>query len=96
MSAGSTASAGLVAIKPSGVPYEQLTPEKLAVVDLEGNQLEGKFKPSSDTPTHLELYRAFSDIGAVAHSHSHYATVWAPGPALRARPGNHRRGLFPR
>lgn len=54
---------GLVVIKPSGVPYEQLTPADMVVVDLEGNRVEGRWKPSSDTPTHIELYRAFPEIG---------------------------------
>lgn len=67
----------LVAIKPSGVSYKKLTPEDIVLVDLEGNKVEGKLNPSSDTMTHLELYRAFSDIGGVAHTHSTYATAWA-------------------
>ncbi|MGE0439369.1 MAG: L-ribulose-5-phosphate 4-epimerase AraD [Gemmatimonadales bacterium] len=68
---------GLVVIKPSGVPYETLTPETLVVVDLDGRAVDGKARPSSDLPTHLELYRAFGSIGGVVHTHSHYATVWA-------------------
>jgi len=67
----------LVAIKPSGVSYKKLTPEDIVLVDLEGNKVEGKLNPSSDTKTHLELYRAFSNIGGVAHTHSTYATAWA-------------------
>jgi len=67
----------LVAIKPSGIPYKKLTPKDIVLVDLEGNKVEGKLNPSSDTKTHLELYRAFSDIGGVAHTHSTYATAWA-------------------
>ena len=67
----------IIAIKPSGVPYKKLTPEDIVLVDLEGNKVEGKLNPSSDTMTHLELYRAFSDIGGVAHAHSNYATAWA-------------------
>jgi L-ribulose-5-phosphate 4-epimerase len=67
----------LVAIKPSGVPYETLKPEDLVVTDLEGNMVEGKLRPSSDLPTHLVLYKAFADIGAVVHTHSEYATAWA-------------------
>lgn len=70
-------SKSLVAIKPSGVSYKKLTPEDIVLVDLEGNKVEGKLNPSSDTKTHLELYRAFSDIGGVAHTHSTYATAWA-------------------
>jgi L-ribulose-5-phosphate 4-epimerase len=67
----------IIAIKPSGVSYKKLTPEDIVLVDLEGNKVEGKLNPSSDTRTHLELYRAFSDIGGVAHTHSTYATAWA-------------------
>jgi len=68
---------GLVVIKPSGVPYASLQPKHLVVVDLDGTVVEGDLRPSSDLPTHLELYRAFADIGGVVHTHSHYATVWA-------------------
>jgi L-ribulose-5-phosphate 4-epimerase len=68
---------GLVVIKPSGVPYEQIKPEDLVVTDLEGNIVEGKLKPSSDLPTHLVLYKQFAEIGGVAHTHSEYATAWA-------------------
>jgi L-ribulose-5-phosphate 4-epimerase len=67
----------LVAIKPSGVPYKKLTYKDIVLVDLEGNKVEGKLNPSSDTKTHLELYKNFSDIGGVAHTHSTYATAWA-------------------
>jgi L-ribulose-5-phosphate 4-epimerase len=68
---------GLVAIKPSGVPYEQLKPEHLVVTDLAGNIVEGNLRPSSDLPTHLVLYNRFAQIGGVAHTHSEYATAWA-------------------
>ncbi|MCD7738737.1 MAG: L-ribulose-5-phosphate 4-epimerase [Lachnospiraceae bacterium] len=68
---------GLFVIKPSGVEYEKLTPEDMVVVDLEGNVVEGHYKPSSDTPTHLELYKAFPQIGGIVHTHSSYATSWA-------------------
>jgi L-ribulose-5-phosphate 4-epimerase len=68
---------GLVVIKPSGVPYEQMKPEHLVVTDLEGNIVEGTLKPSSDLPTHLVLYKQFAEIGGVAHTHSEYATAWA-------------------
>lgn len=68
---------GLVVIKPSGVAYEELAPEKMVVLDLEGKIVEGKLRPSSDTPTHLELYRKFSEIGGVVHTHSKWATIWA-------------------
>lgn len=68
---------GLFVIKPSGVDYDKLTPEDMVVMDLEGNKVEGKYNPSSDTPTHLELYKAFPEIGGVVHTHSSYATSWA-------------------
>lgn len=68
---------GLIVIKPSGVPYEELRLEHLVVLDLTGKKVEGKLNPSSDTPTHLELYRHFSEIGGVAHTHSRWATIWA-------------------
>ncbi|MDE5941983.1 MAG: L-ribulose-5-phosphate 4-epimerase [Muribaculaceae bacterium] len=69
---------GLVVIKPSGVDYETMTPADMVVVDLAtGNVVEGALRPSSDTPTHLELYRAFPEIGGVVHTHSTYATAWA-------------------
>jgi L-ribulose-5-phosphate 4-epimerase len=69
---------GLVVIKPSGVPYEQMKPAQMVVVSLEtGKAVNGKLRPSSDTPTHLEVYRAFPKIGGVVHTHSLYATAWA-------------------
>lgn len=74
----------LMAIKPSGVRYDKLTYKDIVVVDLEGNKVEGKLNPSSDTKTHLELYKNFSDIGGIAHTHSIYATAWAQ--AKRAIP----------
>ena len=68
---------GRVVIKPSGVEYEALKAEDMVVVDLDGNVVEGSLRPSSDTPTHLALYRAFEGIGGVVHTHSTYATTWA-------------------
>ncbi|MBQ3790275.1 MAG: L-ribulose-5-phosphate 4-epimerase [Lachnospiraceae bacterium] len=68
---------GLFVIKPSGVDYDGMSPEDMVVMDLDGNRVEGKYKPSSDTPTHLELYKAFPEIGGVVHTHSSYATSWA-------------------
>ena len=68
---------GLVVIKPSGVPYTELTPDQLAVVDMDGRRVEGTLNPSSDLPTHLALYRAWPEIGGVAHTHSPYATMFA-------------------
>jgi L-ribulose-5-phosphate 4-epimerase len=68
---------GVVAIKPSGVAYEVMTPDDIVIVDLENNIVEGKMRPSSDTKTHTHLYRHFADIGGVTHTHSTYATAWA-------------------
>lgn len=68
---------GLIAIKPSGVPYEELKPADMVITDLEGRVVEGKLRPSSDLPTHAALYRAFPQIGGVAHTHSRHATAWA-------------------
>jgi len=70
-------SQNLVAIKPSGVRYDDLTPEQIVISDLSGKIVDGSLRPSSDLPTHLELYRHFPDIGGVAHTHSEYATAWA-------------------
>ncbi len=68
---------GVIAIKPSGVAYVDLTPDKIVIVDLENNVVEGTFNPSSDTKTHLELYKAFPKIGGIVHTHSTFATAWA-------------------
>ena len=68
---------GLVVIKPSGVSYNNMEPGDMIVLDLDGKIIEGKMKPSSDTATHLELYKAFPEIGGVVHTHSTYATAWA-------------------
>lgn len=68
---------GLVVIKPSGVPYEELQIDSMIVLTLDGKVVEGKLNPSSDTPTHLNLYRRFPQIGGVVHTHSPYATIWA-------------------
>jgi L-ribulose-5-phosphate 4-epimerase len=68
---------GLIVIKPSGVPYDEMKPEHLVVTDLQGKIVEGTLRPSSDLPTHAVLYRAFPSIGGVAHTHSEYATAWA-------------------
>jgi L-ribulose-5-phosphate 4-epimerase len=70
-------SSGLVAIKPSGVPYESMKPSDLVVTDLDGKIVEGSLRPSSDLATHLHLYREFPSIGGVVHTHSEYATAWA-------------------
>ncbi|MGQ7805685.1 L-ribulose-5-phosphate 4-epimerase [Hafnia alvei] len=68
---------GLVVIKPSGVPYETMQAEDMVVVDLQGNIVEGRYRPSSDTPTHLELYRHYPHLGGIVHTHSTHATAWA-------------------
>ena len=68
---------GLVVIKPSGVSYDNMKPSDMVVVDLDGKVVEGDLNPSSDTPTHLVLYKAFPEIGGVVHTHSTYATAWA-------------------
>ena len=68
---------GLVVIKPSGVEYDDMSAEDMVVVDLMGRVVEGRYKPSSDTPTHLVLYRAFAEIGGIVHTHSRWATSWA-------------------
>jgi L-ribulose-5-phosphate 4-epimerase len=68
---------GLIVIKPSGVPYDGMKPADLVVTDLYGKMVEGNLRPSSDLPTHAALYRAFSAIGGIAHTHSEYATAWA-------------------
>lgn len=68
---------GYFAIKPSGVDYDDLKPEDMVIMDLEGNKIEGKYNPSSDTATHIELYKAWPEIGGVVHTHSQWATQWA-------------------
>jgi len=68
---------GVFAIKPSGVPYEELTPEKMVIVDFDGKTVQGKLRPSSDTLTHAVLYKHWPNIGGIAHTHSLYATSWA-------------------
>ena len=68
---------GLFVIKPSGVEYDKLTPDDMVVADLNGNKVEGRYNPSSDTPTHVVLYNRFPKIGGVVHTHSTWATSWA-------------------
>ena len=68
---------GCFVIKPSGVDYDILTPDDMVVMDMDGNRVEGRYKPSSDTPTHLELYKAFPELGGIVHTHSSWATSWA-------------------
>lgn len=67
----------VIAIKPSGIEYGQMEKDDIVIIDLNGNVLEGKLNPSSDTATHIELYKAFDDIGGIVHTHSRYATIWA-------------------
>jgi len=90
---------GLVAIKPSGVPYEELKPEHMVVCDLEGAVVEPKLRPSSDLATHLELYKHFPNIGGVAHTHSEFATAWAqadtPIPCLGTTHADYFHGSVP-
>lgn len=90
---------GLVVIKPSGVPYNEMTVDDLVVVDLDGNVVEGDKKPSSDTPTHLVLYKNFEGIGGVVHTHSPWATSWAQAgravPALGTTHGDYFYGEIP-
>lgn len=90
---------GLVVIKPSGVDYDTLTPDRMVVSDLNGKIVEGALKPSSDLKTHLELYRAFPSIGAVVHTHSQYATAWAQAaleiPALGTTHADYFHGPVP-
>jgi L-ribulose-5-phosphate 4-epimerase len=69
--------AGVFAIKPSGVPYDELTPQKMVIVDFDGNTVEGSLRPSSDTKTHAVLYKHWEKIGGIVHTHSTYATAWA-------------------
>ncbi len=90
---------GLVVIKPSGVSYENMSANDMVVVDLEGNIIEGKLKPSSDTPTHLVLYKSFKNISGVAHTHSSWATSWAQAgkniPALGTTHADYFYGSIP-
>lgn len=91
---GRDADSGLVAIKPSGVGYDKMHPEQMVIVDLDGNVVEGDLRPSSDTPTHLVLYREFEGISGVAHTHSTYATAWAQACRLLPCYGTTHADLF--
>lgn len=90
---------GVVAIKPSGVEYDVMKAEDIVIVDMEGNRIEGELNPSSDLPTHLALYKAFKNIGAVTHTHSKWATIWAQAgksiPALGTTHGDYFYGEIP-
>jgi L-ribulose-5-phosphate 4-epimerase len=97
---GADRKAGVMAIKPSGMPYDQLKPEFIVIVGLDDGQIiEGDYRPSSDTPTHLVLYRRFPTIGGVVHTHSSFATAWAqaesPIPCLGTTHADHFRGPVP-
>ena len=89
----------LVVIKPSGVDYETMTAEDMVVVDLDGKVVEGKWKPSSDTPTHVELYRAFPEVGGIVHTHSRWATIFAEAgreiPAMGTTQADYFYGAVP-
>lgn len=91
--------AGLIVIKPSGVPYEELKLEQMVALDLDGKKIEGKLTPSSDTPTHLVIYRNFKDVGGVVHTHSRWATLWAQAgkgiPALGTTHADYFYGEIP-
>jgi len=90
---------GLVVIKPSGMAYEELMPDDMVVVDLEGKTLDGRLNPSSDTPSHIEIYKAFPEVGGVAHTHSEYATMFAQAnreiPCLGTTHADHFCGPVP-
>jgi L-ribulose-5-phosphate 4-epimerase len=90
---------GLVVIKPSGVSYETMAPEDMVVVDMDGEVVEGSYKPSSDTLTHLEIYRHFKGVGGVVHTHSKWATIWAqaetPLPSLGTTHADNFFGAIP-
>jgi L-ribulose-5-phosphate 4-epimerase len=92
-------SSSMVVIKPSGVPYEAMTPDHLVVTDIEGRIVEGTLRPSSDLPTHLGLYRAFEGVSGVVHTHSRYATAWAQAgveiPCLGTTHADYFRGAIP-
>lgn len=89
----------LVVIKPSGIDYQEMLPDQMVVMDLEGNVVEGNLKPSSDALTHLYLYKAFPEIGGVVHTHSEWATIWAQAgkgiPALGTTHADYFRGEIP-
>jgi len=90
---------GLFVIKPSGVPYDRLTPNDMVVMNLKGEKVEGKLNPSSDTPTHCEMYNHFSNIGGIVHTHSKWATIWAQSgrgiPAYGTTHGDYFYGEIP-
>ena len=91
--------AGIFAIKPSGVPYDSLSAEKMVIVDFEGKTVDGKLRPSSDTRTHAVLYKHWEKIGSIAHTHSTYATAWAQAqrdiPIYGTTHADHHTGFIP-
>jgi L-ribulose-5-phosphate 4-epimerase len=90
---------GLIVIKPSGISYDEMTPDDMVVLDLQGNVLESRLKPSSDTPAHLFLYQAFPSVGGIVHTHSEWATSWAQAcrsiPCLGTTHADHFYGPVP-
>jgi len=90
---------GLVVIKPSGVPYEHMTPADMVVTDLDGQVVDGSLRPSTDLPTHLAIYRAFEGVGGIVHTHSRFATSWAqarrPIPCYGTTHADYFRGEIP-
>lgn len=89
----------LIAIKPSGIPYDVMKPSDMVVLNLDGEIIDGKLKPSSDTPTHIEIYKRFSGIGGIVHTHSSWATIWAQAgrsiPAQGTTHADHFYGSIP-
>jgi L-ribulose-5-phosphate 4-epimerase len=96
---GKDPESGFIVIKPSGIGYEKMTPEDMVVIDSTGKKIEGKHKPSTDTPTHLVLYDTYSSIGGVVHTHSTYATSWAQAgkdiPPFGTTHADHFHGVIP-
>ncbi len=96
---GRDSESGLVVIKPSGVSYDNMAPEDMVVLDLSGRVVEGKYKPSTDAPTHLHLYSAYAQIGGIVHTHSAFATAWAQAgrdiPAFGTTHADHCHGAIP-
>ncbi len=92
-------SKGLIVIKPSGMAYEELMPDDMVVVDMAGKTIEGRLNPSSDTPSHIEVYKAFPEIGGITHTHSEYATMFAQAnreiPCLGTTHADHFHGTIP-
>jgi len=96
---GRDSETGLIVIKPSGLSYKSMRPDDMVVIDQEGNVVEGKYKPSTDTPTHLAIYSEYAPIGGIVHTHSTYATAWAQAgrdiPAFGTTHADHFYGAVP-